>query len=606
MIGSAVTTDELRMRVRTRLLHERVRGCWRGELSASALSTAIAALALHQGAQAGDRARIAGALRWLCATQLGDGSWGDTVTSIGNLSTTVVVWAALGALVPGGPAGAPHQEGGGAPEDAPALAAACARAAAWIAARSGSLAPGPLAQAVEARYGEDRTFAVPILMLCAIAGRLGDDPWRLVRPLPFELAACPRAAFRFLDLQVVSYALPALIAVGLARHRRRRPGNPIARLARDLATGRTLRLLAAIQPASGGFLEAIPLTGFVALGLLAAGEAAHPVVERCLGFLRRAARADGSWAIDIDLATWVTTGAINALAAGGLDDLGSAERGQLRDWLLGQQQRTTHPYTGSAPGGFAWTDLPGGVPDADDTAGALIALHHLGHDEPQVVAAARSAIAWLLGLQNRDGGIPTFCRGWGALEFDRSAPDLTAHALAALVRWQGSLDAALLRRVQRAVRACLAYLRRVQRADGSWVPLWFGNERIAGDLNPTYATARVVQGLVLAEPTGAPLRRGVAWLQAAQNIDGGWGGGRGSPSSIEESALALDALAAAGVAGAAIERGVAALRALSADGTVFTPAPIGFYFAKLWYSERLYPLIFASGALERLHAREQA
>jgi hypothetical protein len=27
------------------------------------------------------------------------------------------------------------------------------------------------------------------------------------------------------------------------------------------------------------------------------------------------------------------------------------------------------------------------------------------------------------------------------------------------------------------------------------------------------------------------------------------------------------------------------------------PAPIGFYFAKLWYYERLYPMIFTVGAL---------
>ncbi|MEZ6048428.1 MAG: hypothetical protein R3C11_23220 [Planctomycetaceae bacterium] len=43
---------------------------------------------------------------------------------------------------------------------------------------------------------------------------------------------------------------------------------------------------------------------------------------------------------------------------------------------------------------------------------------------------------WLLDLQNRDGGWPTFCRGWGALPFDRSAPDLTAHALRALHQYQ--------------------------------------------------------------------------------------------------------------------------------------------------------------------------
>jgi squalene-hopene/tetraprenyl-beta-curcumene cyclase len=601
MTTAAVGIAELCARVRTRLLAEREQGHrhgpWRGELSASALSTAIAVLALHNGGVAHDRAHLAGGLRWLCAGQLADGSWGDTPASRGNLSTTVVVWAVLSAAA---------RDGAGDPDSHGAIAVACARAAAWISAHAGSLAPGPLALAVEQRYGPDRTFAVPILMLCAICGRLGDDPWRLVRALPFELAACPRAAFRFLDLQVVSYALPALIAVGLARHRRRPPGNPLLRVARGLATARTLRLLAEIQPSSGGFLEAIPLTGFVILGLIAAGEPAHPVVERGLGFLRRAGRSDGSWPIDIDLSTWVTTGAINALASGGLDDLGAAARSGLRDWLLGQQHRTIHPYTGSPPGGFAWTDLPGGVPDADDTAGALIALHHLDRDHAAVVAAARAGVAWLIGLQNRDGGIPTFCRGWGALEFDRSAPDLTAHALTALVRWQASVEAPLLGRATRAISAGLAYLRRAQRADGAWVPLWFGNEQVAGDLNPTYATARVVQCLVLAEPAGAPLRQGAAWLLAGQNADGGWGAGGSSPSSIEESALALDALLAAGVAGAAIERGVAALRALTADCTRFPAAPIGFYFAKLWYFERLYPLIFAGGAFARLTAREQA
>jgi squalene-hopene/tetraprenyl-beta-curcumene cyclase len=32
------------------------------------------------------------------------------------------------------------------------------------------------------------------------------------------------------------------------------------------------------------------------------------------------------------------------------------------------------------------------------------------------------------------------------------------------------------------------------------------------------------------------------------------------------------------------------------------PSPIGFYFAKLWYFERLYPLIFTVGALGKVAA----
>jgi squalene-hopene/tetraprenyl-beta-curcumene cyclase len=35
------------------------------------------------------------------------------------------------------------------------------------------------------------------------------------------------------------------------------------------------------------------------------------------------------------------------------------------------------------------------------------------------------------------------------------------------------------------------------------------------------------------------------------------------------------------------------------DGRYREPAPIGFYFAKLWYFERLYPLIFTVAALRQ-------
>jgi squalene-hopene/tetraprenyl-beta-curcumene cyclase len=45
-------------------------------------------------------------------------------------------------------------------------------------------------------------------------------------------------------------------------------------------------------------------------------------------------------------------------------------------------------------------------------------------------------------------------------------------------------------------------------------------------------------------------------------------------------------------------RGVAWLRTATNDGREFPASPIGLYFAKLWYSERLYPLIFTVEALE--------
>src|SRR4029077_15266961 len=136
--------------------------------------------------------------------------------------------------------------------------------------------------------------------------------------------------------------------------------------------------------------------------------------------------------------------------------------------------------THAAPGGWAWTNLPGGVPDADDTAGALLALRLLGipDGEPRkdVLGAALAVTTWLLDIQNRDGGIPTFCRGWGALAFDRSTPEITAHALHAWNVWYPHFDETLRRDLQARCKRAVKFLAASQRSDGSWIPLWFGNE----------------------------------------------------------------------------------------------------------------------------------
>jgi hypothetical protein len=47
----------------------------------------------------------------------------------------------------------------------------------------------------------------------------------------------------------------------------------------------------------------------------------------------------------------------------------------------------------------------------------------------------------------------------------------------------------------------------------------------------------------------------------------------------------------------AIEEGLGWLTAAVVQKRHRQPAPIGFYFAKLWYHERLYPLTFTVAAL---------
>jgi squalene-hopene/tetraprenyl-beta-curcumene cyclase len=277
-----------------------------------------------------------------------------------------------------------------------------------------------------------------------------------------------------------------------------------------------------------------------------------------------------------------------------------------------------HPYTGAPPGAWAWTDLPGGVPDADDTAGALLALHNLGFYDDRTLCAARAGVQWLMDLQNRDGGMPTFCRGWGNLPFDRSGADLTAHAVAAVAKWMEHLPQPQARAAAAFLKRSLDYLAASQRIDGSWLPLWFGNQHAPDDENPTYGTARVVAALWHVPARDARLSmqsmqaKAITWLLTHQNPDGGWGGGSNTESTIEETALAVDALAGGGIdptspsMKSAVWRGVAWLIAQTHAGRHFPPSPIGLYFAKLWYFEKLYPLIFTAGALTRAGKDELA
>ena len=567
-------------------------GHWTGELSSSALSTATAVVAMAKVDAVRHSALVRGGLCWLAENVNTDGGWGDTTRSKSNISTTALCWAAFGA------ANADHE-----------FPAVVQNAETWLRRKCGADASDAawraafLPAAIARRYGKDRTFSVPILMTLALSGRLGSDGWRLIPKLPFELAAMSHKFWGALRLPVVSYALPALIAIGQAIHHHAPTRNPITRVLRALTRKKTLRVLETLQPPNGGFLEATPLTSFVTMALASMGLASHVVAQKGVEFLIASVRADGSWAIDTNLATWTTTLAIKSLAHQ-RDTLTSEQCGKLRAWLTGQQWNGEHPYTHAAPGGWAWTDLPGGVPDADDTPGALLALKHLGANDPAARTAAFSGIRWLRGLQNGDGGIPTFCRGWGALPFDRSSQDLTAHTLRAWNAWRTEIDPRGRPALVYAMSRGLAYLIRTQREDGAWVPLWFGNEHAPGDENPLYGTAHVV--IALRELSGSgmspalgPATRGAGWIASAQNDDGGWGGVRGVPSSVEETALAIEALAGTSH-GANVERGVAWLVGRVESRTWREPAPIGFYFAKLWYHERLYPLIWTVGALGRV------
>jgi squalene-hopene/tetraprenyl-beta-curcumene cyclase len=190
---------------------------------------------------------------------------------------------------------------------------------------------------------------------------------------------------------------------------------------------------------------------------------------------------------------------------------------------------------------------------------------------------------------------------------------------------------------RQAIRKGLDYLVHAQRQDGCWVPLWFGNQSAPNQENPVYGTAKVLTALhqsfdrlrtpLPSEFAYMPmLEKAARWLLSAQNSDGGWGGDKSVASSIEETALAVDALAESflrqaqdtvlslngGASGAgqaslssqviqsAVSRGVSWLIEHTGKGTSVEPSPIGLYFAKLWYFEDLYPVIFTVSALQKV------
>jgi squalene-hopene/tetraprenyl-beta-curcumene cyclase len=145
----------------------------------------------------------------------------------------------------------------------------------------------------------------------------------------------------------------------------------------------------------------------------------------------------------------------------------------------------------------------------------------------------------------------------------------------------------------------LRYLAREQRPAGSWLPLWFGNQHAKDEDNPVYGTARVLAAYRdLGLKDSSECQRGVGYLLSVQNADGGWGGDKDCPSSVEETALAVEVLVDLSP-GEAVERGVVWLVEAVESGRFREASPIGFYFAKLWYYEKLYPLIFTVAALGR-------
>lgn len=577
--------------VRAKLMAEKNSdGYWTGLLATSALSTAVSMVALKIANHAGDEERIKSGLTWLCSNINNDGGYGDTRESMSNVSTTLLCYGALRFC------------------QTSDEAAICLKAVEkWIKNQGIDLQQDSVAKTVIGFYGNDYTFSIPILSMLVICNVLPHKTLNKFPGLPFELSLLPSSLYRYLNLRVVSYALPALIAVGIYQHCNRIRRISGIRLRKRLIKP-ALKKLSTLVPESGGFLEAIPLTAFVSMCLMRSGYTGSETVKKGLLFIRKQQREDGGWPIDTDLSTWVTTLSVKAIGQQIHQVMNEDERDRLRGHLISLQYKKIHPFNGAKPGGWGWTSFSGSVPDADDTPGAMLALMELYSGTDEEVTAIENGCKWLVDIQNSDGGFPTFCRGWGKLPFDKSCPDLTGHAIYALIKTTclvGSmLSPKLLAEVDKCIHKAMGYLNGAQSADGSWFPLWFGNQNTRDKTNPVYGTAKVciyINDCIAAQYNDRELLRHLGvmaakagdFLLSQQNDDGSWGGRIGIPGTIEETALAVSALSPDH--DEACTRGIEWL----SSRKEIKSSPIGLYFALLWYDEKLYPLIYYVEALRR-------
>ena len=210
---------------------------------------------------------------------------------------------------------------------------------------------------------------------------------------------------------------------------------------------------------------------------------------------------------------------------------------QVLENLPDYQRYYRHPCRG----GWPFSDRAHGWPITDCTAEGLTAALMLQDAGLPALAEDRilDAVKLLLGWQNRDGGWATYERQrggrwlellnpshvFGDIMVDHSYPECTAASLYSLALWRRRLAARserkssdrLERKVSSAIHRGERFLRKSQRADGSWEGSW--------GVCFTYGTWFGVRGLRAAgaQDRDPALRRACEFLYHRQNADGGWG-----------------------------------------------------------------------------------
>ena len=578
------------------------------------------------------------AARWIRSQQREDGTWANFYGGPGDLSTTVEAWVAL--RLAGDDVEAPHMQ----------------KATRWVLGQGGVESSRVFTRLWLALFGlwswDDLPDLPPELIFLpkwfpfnvydwACWARQTVVPLTIVatlrpcRPLPFGIdelrthAAAPRmqrmlswgGAFQRLDKVLHAYNRHAF--------------QPLRRL----AMGRGVEWILARQEADGswGGIQPPWVYSILALHLMGYALDSPPVAAGITGldgFVVRERLADGTVVRRLEACqspVWDTGLALTALLDAGV----SRDNEQVQraaHWLVGEEIRVPGDWAvrrpDLEPGGWAFEFANDGYPDTDDTAEVVLALRRISavpsklsaagdplgsppaDNSAKVRASVERAVAWVVGMQSRDGG-------WGAFDADNTrelayklpfcdfgavidppSADVTAHVVEML--------AADGRAHTDECRRGVEWLLHAQEPDGSWFGRWGANY--------VYGIGAVVPALVAAGIPGsdARIQRAVRWLHRHQNDDGGWGedlrsyddpawAGRGD-STASQTAWALIGLhAARHPRDEVVERGLAWLVSTQReDGTWDEPYYTGTGFPGDFYiNYHLYRLVFPVSALGR-------
>ncbi len=258
---------------------------------------------------------------------------------------------------------------------------------------------------------------------------------------------------------------------------------------------------------------------------------------------------------------WDTAITLNALLDSGMP-ADHPDLVRAGEWILTKQivkpgdWKVKNPH--AEPGGWAFEFYNEGYPDTDDTAEILIALDRL--ELPDIrfkLKESQRALSWLLSMQSKNGG-------WGAFDIDndkevfnevpfadhKALLDQPTIDVSSRILW--CLGRLGFDREHPKVKKALGFVLDRQEPDGCWWGRW--------GVNYIYGTFLALNGLrSMGENMDSPrIGKAVAWLEAHQNEDGGWGEtcesyadptlrGQGE-STASQTAWALLGLVAAGKA----------------------------------------------------------